>query len=344
MQLVNWLTNTFLHHSQFAGYLEPVMQRFKPAWRSNAFRAKVASVIVMREDVVALTLSIPSRWPIHEAGQHIALTLEIDGRLMTRTFTIASSPREARRAQSIRLVIKQTSLGQFTPHVSNLTVDEWVNISAPMGDFTSQVNKNDVLMLAAGSGITPFIAMLQALPSASNQPITLLYYAKPGAHLLIDELTQLADKHPKVTVKLMTRAEHGDVSSHLSHYANARWLVCGPNPFYQQICQNAERLNVEVDSEHFLAAPVVQDSIEALDITYDNRQHTVSNDDTLLSQLIKAGENVTFGCGIGVCHQCKCTKKSGVVRNIKTGQLSDAGHALIQLCISQPVTPLELEI
>ena len=50
-----------------------------------------------------------------------------------------------------------------------------------------------------------------------------------------------------------------------------------------------------------------------------------------------------FGCGMGICHQCQCVKKKGLVKNIRTGQLSDYGEELIQLCVSQVMSDVELE-
>ncbi|MCO7223259.1 flavin reductase family protein [Pleionea sp. CnH1-48] len=344
MQVVDWLSKNLLHHQTLAGYIEPLMQMFKPAWRSMMFRAKVLSQKSIGQDVIALELTVPKRWPMHRAGQHIALTVELDGRLMTRTFTIASSPEIAKRLGYVRLVIKTSANGRFTSNLSNMKVGQWVNISAPSGDFILNKEASDVLMLAAGSGITPFIAMLESLPPKNNQNIQLLYYAKPGQHVLNDELEQLTRLRPNVTVRYLSRENDGDVARQLASYSNYDWMACGPGDFYKSIEEAAGKLKVELSSEHFLALPLVQDTEVSLPVSYQGTEILIKNSKTLLSQLIDAGADVTFGCGIGICHQCQCVKKSGVVRNIKTGQLSDAGQTLIQLCISQPVTALELEV
>ena len=60
-------------------------------------------------------------------------------------------------------------------------------------------------------------------------------------------------------------------------------------------------------------------------------------------QLLERGDPVNYGCKMGICHQCQCKKKSGVVKNIRTGEISDRGEELIQLCVSQVFTDLELE-
>ena len=343
MGMVNWLTSQIFHHQQWSGYIEPIMQTFKPAWRALSYRAQVLSQSTLTENVVALELKVSERWPVHKAGQHVALTVELDGRLVTRTFTVASSPEKATEQRIVRLVIKQSEKGRLTPQLTTLPSGKWVNVSAPKGEFTLNTTAPHVAMFAAGSGITPFIAMLQSLPRDSAHKIHLLYYAKPGQHLLTDELNQLASTHKNLDIQFLCRQKDGDAATHLANYEDCELMVCGPNAFFESIKSASETLNIQVKSEHFSALPVIEEEEKALTVIYQQTRMALNNTKTLLPQLIEAGADVTYGCGIGICHQCQCIKKSGVVRNIKTGQLSDAGTALIQLCISQPVTPLELE-
>ena len=50
------------------------------------------------------------------------------------------------------------------------------------------------------------------------------------------------------------------------------------------------------------------------------------------------------GCRMGICHQCSCRKVAGTVVDMRTGQESDAGEDLIQLCISAPKGEVTLDI
>jgi ferredoxin len=71
---------------------------------------------------------------------------------------------------------------------------------------------------------------------------------------------------------------------------------------------------------------------------------TISGDSaaTLLDQLERAGEHPAHGCRMGICHSCKCKKQSGTVRNLATGHISSAPDEDIQLCISVPLSDVEL--
>ena len=189
--LLNSLSKHLLHHQSWAGYWEPVVQCFKPGWREGYFRAQVKHVQVFAEQSVELIIEPEKAWPVHQAGQHIALTIQTNGRMLTRVFTIASEPQLARQQRQIRLLIRSQEIGAFTSKLTNLRPGQWLNISEPKGQFVMPNTARSLIMLAGGSGITPFIAMLKSLPADSKHTITLLYYAKPNSHWLKDELEQL---------------------------------------------------------------------------------------------------------------------------------------------------------
>ena len=92
-----------------------------------------------------------------------------------------------------------------------------------------------------------------------------------------------------------------------------------------------------------LALPKVNNE-DQFTVKVNSQAHIVEGNDVLLSQFEVKKLPVKRGCGIGICHQCQCIKKSGIVRNLKTGEMSDNGEQLIQLCISQPVSDLELQL
>ncbi|WP_371185854.1 flavin reductase family protein [Thalassotalea maritima] len=342
----NWLSQQFLHHASFGAYLEPVVQTIKPAWRAGFYRARVVGVDSLVANTVALSLQVDRSWPVHKAGQHIELTLEINGKLVTRVFTIASSPSLVETQRMVRLVIKQQSHGQLTSSLHDLVIGQWLNISAPMGDFVAEKLVDKSLLLAAGSGITPFIAMISSLKGATHQPqeMHLLYYAKPGEHLLVDELEALSGAIPGFSYALMTRTSHGDVTQQLAEYGAIPFYVCGPAPFYQGIAEYAHSQQNELYSEHFGLAQIDTTEKQQFDVSINGKTIALSNQSVVLTQLIEHGEPVTYGCKMGICHQCQCTKTRGVVKNVLTGQLSDRGEELIQLCVSQLMTDVELKV
>jgi len=351
--VLNRISHLFFHHSTWKGYWEPLVQALFPAWRDGLYRARVIENKALNENTVQLSLKPQKRWPAHRAGQHIAVTVEVNGKLITRVFTIASGLNRHNAQQEIRLVVRVKKQGKLTPYLHNLKKGQWVNISSPAGDFTLPTDKN-VLMIAGGSGITPFIAMLEDYMQKQRQgdvaalpAIDLLYYAKPNEHLLVHELRDYAKHIAQFNFKLLSRTNDGDITPYLAHYGKSHWMICGPHSLYHQVAQNAELIDVSLSSEHFMAAPLPENDdngcIEQLTVNHNNSAITVDNKQSLLTQLQDANIPVNYGCGMGICHQCQCVKKRGIVRDTRTGELSDNAEQLIQLCVSQAITDLELQ-
>ena len=349
--LLDKLAECFLHHGTWKGYWEVLMQQFKPAWRDGYFRAQVVSITSLNVDMLEVVLKPEKSWPTHTAGQHIALTVEIDGRLTTRVFTVACGSFAHQTSKCIRLITKVKAQGVVTPHLYSYKPKQWVNISAPMGHFKLPNSDKPLLMIAGGSGITPFIAMLEDVIEKSGEytsPVHLLYFAKPNEHVLLAELSSLQSRCKTFTFSVLTKQHDGDVATHLSYFADAHWLVCGPSAMFQQVETVAKLVNAPLESEHFAALLAINtESLRektSYSLVHNGETLCVDNRQTLLSQLQQAQVPVTYGCGIGICHQCQCVKKRGVVRDTRTGKLSDSAEELIQLCVSQAVTNLEVQL
>ena len=343
--LLNKLSKILFHNS-LSGYLEPIMQAVMPAWRSGQSRAQIQNIALLREDVVRVVLKPESGWNCHDAGQHISLTIEMNGRLISRVFTIASSPNYYLDSNLIELVIRTHEDGMFTPLLSKLALGQWVNISKPMGNFTLNSQVEHTTMLAGGSGITPFIAMLNEQNPQSSQAIHLIYYAQSHSHLLIGELTSLLTKLPNFSFELLNRTEHGSFEKYINPKHTDELLVCGPEEMYLSAKKFAEHKKIKFRAEHFRAMQIKKstDKESTFVARLNEEVINVSAQRSLLSEFQAQGKPVQFGCGMGICHQCLCKKKYGIVKDIRNGAISDNGEELIQLCVTHPLTDLELEI
>lgn len=340
----NKVTQWFFHHQTLAGYLEPVMQRHLPAWREGAYRASVVSCRQMSQACIELVIRPQASWPRHKAGQHVSLSAEIDGRWMSRVFTLACSPEFYAQTGQLRLTIKTSPQGRFTSAILRvLTSTSWCNISLPAGDFVFPTDGKPVLMLAGGSGITPMIAMLTSHLKDTQAKVDLVYYARVNGHWLVSELAGLAREHPHFRYRLLTRAHDGEVEQHLPLDFKGSLLLCGPYSLTAAATAwAAEHSEIDVRQEFFgLVQPAPQHKSEHR-LNLLNTQFQVNNQTNLLAQIEARGIKANRGCGIGICHQCQCTKRSGYVRDVRNGNLSDGGEELIQLCVSQPMSDLEL--
>ena len=206
------------------------------------------------------------------------------------------------------------------------------------------------LFIAGGSGITPFRSMLQQqlfAKEAEKQDIHLLYYSRNNQHIAFhQELERLQNDCQNITITFIDGEQEGficdqHVQNYCPDYHQRTSFICGPSPMIQQARKVLSDLNVDRDKinfEFFGAAPIEMESTGQAIVHFQaSEKIVVSEEDkpqTLLEQAEAQGLTPVSGCRIGVCHQCICKKKSGIVFNTRTQQYSDTGSEEIQLCVS----------
>ncbi|CCQ11014.1 Flavodoxin reductases (ferredoxin-NADPH reductases) family 1 [Pseudoalteromonas luteoviolacea B = ATCC 29581] len=339
------ITKWLFHHETAAGYWEPLIQLVKPAWRAGFYRAKVVSIESVHADYLELWLEPEAAWPNHVAGQHIELTVELDGRLQTRVFTLACAGNQFAPSRVVRLFIRCHELGRFTSKLlRQLKPKQWVNVSAPKGEFAFETEmQGEQFMVAGGSGITPFLAMLHQYLPIYDKPIVLFHIAKSGAHIVAKELASLAARYSHFRYELLTRNELAIIETSMLAYQPSAIYCCGPAGLMQHVKHLAQRIEARFVQESFgLFAFTLGEAAANHRVVFSDKALLVNNQQSLLNQFEQAQLPVVRGCGMGICHQCQCVKKQGVVRDIRTGEISDSGESLIQLCVSQAVSDLEL--
>src|SRR5262245_62104434 len=140
-------------------YLELV----NPMWAVREVRARVEDVHREGPGVATLTLRPTDTWAGALAGQHMQVGAVVDGARRTRCFSLSESqPREDGR---ICITVKAHEDGYVSRHLTErMPVGTVVHLSPAEGDFTlPQPRPERVLMVSAGSGITPLMSMLRTL-------------------------------------------------------------------------------------------------------------------------------------------------------------------------------------
>jgi len=363
-----WLAKTITLNPSFGAYFEPLIQWARPQWRADRIRSKIVSVRKESQDMYSLIIRPGRQFQTFEAGQYVELTVQKDGAWMSRFFSISSSPIYFEQTGLIEISIRIQDGGRITPWLPTaLNAGSVINLTQAMGTFTLPSLKKPLLMIAGGSGITPFRAMLQQLSLRQLSPtqtkienisnITLMYYARSEEHFLFkSEFEQIAKDQPWFTLHLIDSEQQGFISTeHILKYcpdALARQaFICGPAPMIitgRDLLRDLHLAPAQIHYEFFGPEPTAHSHEGAANVLFSQTGKQVAVDDSNDASLLELAEGNQIkpvsGCRIGVCHQCICQKKSGVVLNTKTGQYSDTGHEEIQLCISQPVGDVVLDL
>ncbi|MFT6029589.1 MAG: ferredoxin-NADP reductase [Oleiphilaceae bacterium] len=363
--LVDFLARSLTNKESFSAYFESVVQLFKPEWRYQKIAAKVISSKAENKNIYTLTLKPGNNWSGFQAGQYILLSTEINGRMLTRPFSISSAPRDFQETGFIEVTIRVQDNGSVTPWLrDNLKKRDYVYLSEAMGEFCLGSAHHQKVFIAGGSGITPIRSMLNDYRDSDwLKDAHLFFYLRNQDELFFKkDLERLQQKG--MNVHLMFADEIGffsieQLTSELgSNNLDATdYYICGPGQMIELCTSSIESAGVNssnIHFEYFGKAPIkidinTSDDNEFIQVDYLNSRKQVKFTcgtvrKTLLELAEEEGLKPVSGCRMGICHQCICKKKQGRVFNTKTQEYSDSGAEEIQLCISIPVGAVELEL
>lgn len=319
-----------------------------PMWTSETRAAVVAA---RRSTPRSVTLLLRPNHPVAwRAGQHLTVTVEVDGRRRTRCY----SPANAEGSDLIELTITRHDGGV----VSEFLVDRAgpglvVGLGGPAGDFVLPATVPDrLLFVAGGSGITPVLAMMRTLPARgfAGQAALLYYVRTPADACYRDELAGLG-----IPVRYgYTRDGAGELAGHFGagHFDAGHVAAVLPEPDAVFVCGPPALVSAVRDcrpdalAETFAPpAPVAPSSSCGGRITFADSGIEVDDDGrSLLDQAEAAGLTPQSGCRMGICHTCTRRKVRGAVRNLTTSAVSAAEDEDIQICVSAPVGDVELAL
>jgi ferredoxin-NADP reductase/MOSC domain-containing protein YiiM len=354
-----------------------------PAW--NGFRQmRVARKDRESATVTSVTLEPVDGQPLAEAlpGQFILMQLkmEADGPALLRTYSVSSAP----SSLSYRVSVKRESPRGAGMYVqSRMQIGDIVAVGAPRGRFTLWPGDGPVVLLSAGVGATPVLAMLHALAATrSVREVWWIYGARDGSeHPFAEEartlLAGLARGHlyvryssprevdrPGIDFNAVGRLNAG-VIDELSVPRDADFYLCGPPAFMSDLIAGLERLGVAADrlhSETFGPGPSVTPGIAAATARAPHLPEGPEGDGPLVSfarsniavrwsstyaSLLELAERcdipVRWSCRTGVCHTCVTGLIDGEI-GYDPAPVDLPGRASTLICCSQPKSDVSLDL
>jgi ferredoxin-NADP reductase len=318
-----------------------------PTWTQGDARAKVIAVRRQTPRSVTVTLEPNRAFTGFRAGQHINLTVEINGRRRTRPY----SPASAEGAPHIELTIGRHDGGLVSTYLyDHARPGMVVGLDSVGGDFVlPAVRPKRILFVSGGSGITPVMSMLRTLSAEGfDGEIAFTHYARSAEEACYrDELAGMPDVHVLHGYTRSTEGADLDGRFGADHLAVAMpepdaVYVCGP----PQLVEAVRELCANVSSESFVP-PTFTASAEASGGTVafaDSGVEVTDDGRPLLEQAEAAGLNPESGCRMGICHSCARRKTRGAVKNLITGAVSSADEEDVQICVSVPVGDVDLAL
>lgn len=345
-------TATWLHPLNDVAAIDDVLAMLHPTWALGRIKARVAAIRDEAADVKTFVLRANRRWPGHRAGQHVGVDVEIDGVRHQRRYSVASAP-DGGRTFAITVKRQPGGIASSSLH-ERLRVGDVLAIDPPAGDFVlPNPLPTRLLMLSAGSGITPLIAMVRALARRPTRVEVAFVHVSRGSALFGAELRALAAETSWLALHLHDTTRDGrfdprSIATLVPDWTTRPALLCGPTSF-MDACRTEWRGHESlVHTESFGGHPSVRqnDATTSATVTCTRSERSFTADAALplLVAAEHAGLSPRFGCRMGICRSCLCRKLAGTVENALTGAVSSTPGERIRLCVSRARGDVTLDL
>ncbi len=329
--------------------LEDSLRLLHPTLSLIDVHARVVRVVDETSDTKTFILQPNWQWQRStvRAGQFVRVQVEIAGRRVSRVYSLSSLP----QAKQLAITVKRQGLFSNFLH-RHIRIGSVLTISQAEGEFAMPATPEEVLpekmlFISAGSGVTPIMAMLRELHARQYRgDVLFLHSCKDlSQQIFAKELLNIASRMPKLRVITHFSAAHGRMTAHhlqsyVPDFAQRSTWLCGPHAVMEMVRQYWQSLpqRQPLYSEAFSAMPRLPATAPGtrvhIHLQNSAQQFQTQGSASLLEQAEAAGLSPKHGCRIGICRSCQCTKRSGTVENLQTGEISSEPDELIRLCIS----------
>jgi len=325
------------------------LPKYLPA-KQWAGKLRIARIFAETPEVSTFRLVPPDGGKLpfdHLPGQYLNLSLDIDGRRVRRSYTIASSPT---RSGYCELTIKREEKGLVSRFLHEMLKEgASIDVAAPAGRFTfTGMEAERLVLIAGGVGITPLMAKIRYLTDVGwPGSIHLIFSVKAEQDVIFrSELAELQKRFAnlKVTITLTRdsstswQGERGRIDAALlarvaPDLKAGRIHLYGPTEMTEPLIATLRELGVAesaIKVESF-TSPSRANSRIAADTTttkeaeidasaatlhFARSGKTIANLDgkTVLELAEANGIEIPYDCRSGICGQCKTKLLSGTVK------------------------------
>lgn len=323
-------------------------------------RGRVVEVVPETADAATIVIRPGADWAGHVPGQYVRVGIDVDGVRQWRAYSLTHGPRADR---NISITVKAVPDGMVSHHLVHGTVPgTLVHLEQATGDFVLPETPGKLLFVTAGSGVTPVVGMLRNLfPVADSGVVRLrrssaldivVVHVAPTEpdSIFIDNLRELDEAG---AINLVARYDdvHGvldvaDLEHLVPDLAERSTYACGPAGLLDALQAHHDEAGLELFTEQFRIALMEAGEGGTLTFTSHDLQVEADGATPILDAAEAAGVLMPSGCRMGVCFGCVLPLRQGVVRDLRSGDLTTAspGDGVnIQTCISAAAGPCDID-
>ena len=354
--------------------------------RARFHTLTVEDVRPLTDDAVEVTFTVPAELADeydHLPGQYVALRTTLDGVEVRRSYSLCRAPEHRTDGGDTRLsvAVKRDEGGLFSTWAqTGLRPGFRIDVMSPQGTFTSglaDLDHRHVVGIAAGSGITPLMALAHTVLSRSQTSrFTLLYTNRSTLDVMfLEDLADLKDRFPtrltlhhvlsreqRTAPVLSGRIDEAKLRTILGSLIDPddvdEWFLCGPLALVD-LCRQV-LADVGVSREHIrfelfttgdeprrTARPVTVSAGEKtvrIEVNLDGVSSTVESPvaarESVLNAALRVRPDAPFACAGGVCGTCRARVIEGSVTMTENYALEpdELERGYVLTCQSHPTS------
>jgi glycine betaine catabolism B len=310
--------------------------------------------------------------PPFQAGQYLNLVVRAGGIVTSRDYSISSPPSQT---AFYDITVRRVDDGFVSDHLLDSTkVGDRFEASSPAGNFyyNPLFHGQELVFLAGGSGITPFMSMIREAAARGTGPaIHLIYGSKdPGDVIFADEIAMISRKHPHITWTLVISDPPKGYNGHAGFItaglmkdvlgaglAAKTFFLCGPEVMYTFCRSELERMGIpgkkiriemygpprDVSRQPGWPGGMACDATVTVRLN-GGRSIPVRTGEPLMNSLEREGIVIPALCRSGECSLCRTKLLKGEVFQPEGVKLrkSDIQFGYIHPCMAYPLSDLEI--
>jgi ring-1,2-phenylacetyl-CoA epoxidase subunit PaaE len=338
---------------------------------------KVKEIIRETADAITIVFNKPGTNVSYKSGQFLTFIIEVAGEKLRRSYSLSSSPYSD---EHWAVSVKKVKGGKVSSYlVDQLKVGDIIETMAPAGIFTYEpiaTNSSDIVLIGAGSGITPLFSILNsALSEEKNSRVFLLYANKNEESVILKksiEALQLkyserffyspiySQPLSSASAAISGRMDQDKIKQLLENfklinYSTATFFVCGPQGMMDETFQALDLLKVphnQVRKESFVSSSNSSESKTTLvdssasgvivGIKYGKQEYkvNVAPGQTILEAALDQNIDLPYSCQSGMCTACMGKCKNGQIKMDDPDGLSDneIKQGFVLTCVGRPLT------
>ena len=320
------------------------LELINPLWSSRELRGKVERV--ERQTATASTIVIRPgwEWEGHEPGQYLRIGLDIEGVRHWRAYSLTSDPADPEGCISI--TVKHADGGKVSPYiVRKLRQGTIVGLGEVTGQFTlPEQLPEKLLFVSAGSGITPIVSMIRDLADKDElRDVVHIHSAKAADDVIFgDELRRLARDRPGFTLDEQHTQDHGrfrpdDLDERVPDWRERLTFISGPGEMLDAFCEHYEQhgdpemLRLERFQPTYGQGGAAEGEGGTVTFSKSDTKAAADGGQSILVAGEEAGLELAYGCRMGICHTCVGRCVAGKVRDLRSGEVSEAEVQTIRI-------------